>query len=141
MKKQVLIGIVLIALLISSSFAFAEEKVEYIGKGNELRYVDVSSVISQFAISGNNAVCKVKVDVWSSSNANKVVMTFNYIKASGESVGTKTVTAYRNGNSFTGQTSKALTSHGTYHAKVNIKVYYNLNLIESINVITGSATY
>lgn len=131
----------LLVVSLCTCMAFAEDLDEPIGDDEVTEYVDVDSVISRLAISGSDAICKVTVNVRSTSTANKVVMTVKYIKNGTGSVGTKTTTVYRSGNSFTGQTTKSLTSHGTYHAKVNIKVYHDSQLIESFNVLTSNATY
>ncbi len=142
MIKKILITCILItALLLGTCMAYAEELDEPIIEEDNVDYVDVSCVEPRLQISGSNAICKVRVDVFSSSNANKVVLIVKYLKSSGVSVGTKTAIAYRSGNSFSGQTTNALSSHGTYHAKVNIKVYHDSQLIESFNVLTGNVTY
>ena len=141
MEKIVIISLILLTFVLCTGVGFAEDLDEPIGDDEVTDYVDVDFVTPRLALSGSNAVCKVTVDVKSSSNANKVVMTVNYIKNGTGSVGTKTKTVYRSNNSFTGQTTKSLTSHGTYHAKVNIKVYHDSQLIESFNVLTSNITY
>lgn len=140
-KKIAVTFMVIVILILGSCLVYADEMDESIEFGEESDYIDVSSVTSGLEISGNSAVCKVRVLVYSTSNANKVVLTVNYLKSTGASIGTKTTTVYRTNNSFTGQTTKALSSHGTYHAKVNVKVYYNTQLIESFNVLTNNITY
>ena len=141
MRKIVIISVLLLAFVLCTCVAFAEGLDEPVGDDEVLKYVDVNSVNSRLTISGSNAICKVTVYVRSSSAANKVVMTVNYIKSGTGSVGTKTTTVYRSNNTFTGQTTKSLPSHGTYHAKVNIKLYHNTTLIESFNVLTDNVVY
>lgn len=136
-----MIGLILLTIILCTSIGFAEELDEPIGDDEVTDYIDVDLVTPRLALSGSNAVCKVTVDVKSSSNANKVVLGVNYIKNGTGSVGTKTTTVYRSNNSFTGQTTKSLTSHGTYHAKVNIKLYHDSQLIESFNVLTGNIIF
>ena len=141
MKKIVIFCLMLLVVSLCTCVAFAEEIDEPIGEDEVTDYVDVNLVTKYLVLSGNNAVCKIIVDVKNTSTANKVVMSVNYIKNGTGSVGTKTTTVYRSGNSFTGQTTKSLTSHGTYHAKVNIKVYHDSQLIESFNVLTSNVNY
>lgn len=140
-KKILVACIIVTLLLIGTCTAYAEEMDEQLIEEDNTDYIDVSSVEHRLQLSGSSAVCKVRVNVYSPSNANKVVLTVNYLKSTGASIGTKTTTVYRTNNSFTGQTTKALSSHGTYHAKVNVKVYYNTQLIESFNVLTNNITY
>lgn len=141
MKKAVMISILVLALVMCTGIAFAEELDEPVEEDIVTEYVDVNSVNSSLALSGNTAICREIVYVKSTSNANKVILTANFIKTGTGSVGTKTTTVYRSGNSFTGQMSKSLTNHGTYHAKVNIKLYHDSQLIESFNVLTGNIVY
>ena len=141
MKTKVIIVLILLTFVLCTSVGYAEEFDEPIGDDEVTDYIDVDLVTPRLVLSGSKAVCKVTVDVKSSSTANKVVLNVNYIKNGTGSVGTKTTTVYRSNNSFTGQTTKSLTSHGTYHAKVNIKVYHDSQLIESFNVLTNNVTY
>lgn len=140
-KSIVITSLLVMVLIIGTCTAYAGELAEPIVEEDDVDYVDVNSVESRLQLSGSNAICKVKIIVFSSSNANKVLLTVNYLKANGTSVGTKTTTVYRSNNSFTGQTTKSLSNHGTYHAKVNIKVYHDSQLIESFNVLTNNVTY
>ena len=136
MRKMVIICIMALILLLGTCVVYANDMDQPVSEDDNSDYVVVDSVVTRLAMSGKNAVCRVTVNVGSSSNANKVVLTVNYMKSSGVSVGTKTVTVYRTNNSFTGTTTKELTSHGTYYAKVTVKVYYNSQLLESFNVTT-----
>lgn len=141
MKKILLAICLILPLVFSTCLTFADELDEPIIEEDFPEYVDAVAINPTMYLSGSNAVCNTVVNVRPASNANKAVITVNYLKSGTGTVGTKTVTAYRSNNSFTGITTKALSSHGTYHGKVNIKLYYNSQLIESINVLTNNISY
>ena len=142
MKRVSIIAIFIIAtLLICVSFAFAEDFEEPAIDPGNADYVETRLVTTQLTKDNGYAVCDTNVELKSSSSVNKMVVTVKYIKQSVGIVGTRTATAYRSGVSLSATTKMALTSSGTYHCKVTIKLYNGSTLLETINVITNSVTY
>lgn len=136
-KRIVIVSLLLLALLISTCMAFADDYDD----SNNAKYSDTFSARVWLTISGNNAKCKAEVEKKSTSTANKMVVTTYYYKSGGTYVGSASTTVYNYGNLFTGTTSKTLYSHGTYYAEVLVKLYYNSQLLESYTLNTGTATY
>lgn len=141
MKKMVIVGAMVLILFLGTCIVHANEMDHPVVEDDNYDYVVVNSTRVSLDLSGNNAVCSTTVNVNGSSNANKVVLTVNYVKSNGVSVGTESVTVYRSNNSFTGITTKKLTSHGRYYAKVAVKVYYNSQLIESFYLRSRDVVY
>ncbi|MBQ7245540.1 MAG: hypothetical protein IJS33_01295 [Firmicutes bacterium] len=139
--KKTMIVVMLILLLMGSCFVYADDIEEPVQETDVADYVAVDSAEAQLVMSGNRARCTVIIEASNSSNANKVVLTVNYVKSNGVSVGTESVTVYRSDNLFTGITTKRLTSHGRYYAKVTVKVYYNSQLIESFYLRSRDVVY
>ena len=138
--KRILI-VLIIMILICTCSAFADDSEEPVTDPGNTDYVEASLVVTRLIIKDGEAVCKTDVDVANSSSANKMIVTVKYIKHNVGTIATKTATVYRSGVSFTAKTKKALTSSGTYHCKVTIKLYNGSTLLETINVLTNTITY
>ncbi len=142
MKRIPTITILIIVFVsIFTCFVFANNSEEQVAGPGNADYVEASSVTSRLTVNNGEAVCKTYVDVISGSSANKMVVTVKYIKQNVGTVGTRTATVYKSGTSFTATTRMALTSSGTYHCKVTIKLYNGSTLLETISALTNSFTY
>ncbi len=141
MKRKFIFIVLIIMISICTCSAYANDSEEPAEDPSNMDYVEANIVTASLIIKDGEAICKTEVNVFNSSSANKMVVTVKYIKHNVGTIATKTATVYRSGVSFIAKTKKALTSSGTYHCKVTIKLYNGSTLLETINVLTNSVTY
>ena len=75
MKKIILCTLLVLVLIVSTCFAFADELDEPVTDPDVTDYVEASIVRSHLNIKDGYTVCKTRVDVENSSTANKMVVT------------------------------------------------------------------
>ena len=141
MKKIIIVICLIMTLILSAGFVFADELNEPAIEDDVAEYVDANSANTYLKISGAKAICTTTVTTKKNSTVNKMVVTTYYYKSNGTYIGSGSVTVNSSGHYYSGTTSKTLSSHGTYYAEALVKLYHNSQFKESFTLITGNATY
>ena len=141
MRKIIIIICMIVMLVLSTSFVFADELDEPVIGDDISEYAQANTADAYLSISSGKAICTTTITTKNTSTVNKMVVTTYYYKSNGTYIGYGTVTVNNSGHYFSGSTSKSLSSHGSYYAEALVKLYHNSQFIESFTLLTGNATY
>lgn len=141
MRKIIIIICMIVMLVLSTSFVFADELDEPVIGDDISEYAQANTADAYLSISSGKAICTTTITTKNTSTVNKMVVTTYYYKSNGTYIGSGSVTVNSSGHYFSGSTSKTLSSSGTCYAEALVKLYHNYSLVESFSLVTNNVYY